>query len=64
MRELDLLLERFLESCYDTLTDADKEGFSQFLEEPNERLMAWLLEGTDPADAKYKALVGRIRAYR
>nr|VFK45887.1 MAG: Flavinator of succinate dehydrogenase [Candidatus Kentron sp. TC]VFK49787.1 MAG: Flavinator of succinate dehydrogenase [Candidatus Kentron sp. TC]VFK61182.1 MAG: Flavinator of succinate dehydrogenase [Candidatus Kentron sp. TC] len=60
MRELDLLLERFLESRYDSLTDADKEIFSRFLEEPNEHIAAWLLEDTE-ADSRYAWLIEQIR---
>ena len=63
MRELDLLLERFLESQYDALTDSDKERFSQLLEEPNGRLVGWILEGGEP-DVEYREFVSRIRAYR
>lgn len=61
MRELDLLLERFLESGYGSLTDTDKALFSRFLEEPNERLVDWLLEGGDPPDTGYGELIDRIR---
>ncbi|VFM96308.1 MAG: antitoxin CptB [Candidatus Kentron sp. G] len=63
MRELDLLLERFLESRYDALTDSDKERFSRLLEEPNGRLVDWILEGGEP-DVEYREFVSRIRAYR
>ncbi|MBT8421060.1 MAG: succinate dehydrogenase assembly factor 2 [Gammaproteobacteria bacterium] len=64
MRELDLLLERFLESRYESLTDADKALFSRFLEEPNGRIVDWLLEGVEPQDAEYRELVRQIQVYR
>nr|VFJ45066.1 MAG: antitoxin CptB [Candidatus Kentron sp. DK]VFJ52621.1 MAG: antitoxin CptB [Candidatus Kentron sp. DK] len=64
MRELDILLERFLESRYAALTDADKALFSRFLEEPNERIVDWVLEGVEPEKAEYIKLVGWIQQYR
>nr|VFK21132.1 MAG: antitoxin CptB [Candidatus Kentron sp. LFY] len=63
MRELDLLLERFLEFQYDSLTDAERELFAQFLEEPNEKIIDWLLEDIQP-DGRYLDLIERIRSYR
>nr|VFJ50718.1 MAG: antitoxin CptB [Candidatus Kentron sp. FW]VFJ52872.1 MAG: antitoxin CptB [Candidatus Kentron sp. FW] len=62
MRELDLLLERFLESQYDFLTDADRELFARFLEEPNERIVDWLLEGVKAND-QYTELVEQIQSW-
>nr|VFJ67466.1 MAG: antitoxin CptB [Candidatus Kentron sp. FW] len=62
MRELDLLLERFLESQYDFLSDADRELFGRFLEEPNERIVDWLLDGVE-ADEQYAELVEQIQSW-
>nr|VFK62905.1 MAG: antitoxin CptB [Candidatus Kentron sp. UNK]VFK70657.1 MAG: antitoxin CptB [Candidatus Kentron sp. UNK] len=62
MRELDLLLERFLESQYDSLTDADQEIFAQFLEEPNERIADWLLEDAK-TENRYARLIQQIRIW-
>jgi len=62
MRELDLLLERFLESQYDSLTDTNQKLFAQFLEEPNQRIMDWLLENAQ-SDNQYTELVKKIQSW-
>nr|VFK32953.1 MAG: Flavinator of succinate dehydrogenase [Candidatus Kentron sp. MB]VFK75820.1 MAG: Flavinator of succinate dehydrogenase [Candidatus Kentron sp. MB] len=62
MRELDLLLDRFLESQYDFMTDAERELFATFLEEPNQKIIDWLLENAEP-DGRYIGLIERIQSY-
>lgn len=62
MRELDLLLGRFLKSQYNSLTDVDRDLFTQFLEEPNEKIMACLLGNVIP-DNRYTDLIERIRIH-
>nr|VFK50497.1 MAG: antitoxin CptB [Candidatus Kentron sp. TUN]VFK51742.1 MAG: antitoxin CptB [Candidatus Kentron sp. TUN]VFK56606.1 MAG: antitoxin CptB [Candidatus Kentron sp. TUN] len=62
MRELDLLLGRFLELRYDSLTDSDRELFAQFLDEPNERIVDWLLDGAE-ADSRYRKLIEQIQSW-
>ena len=64
MRELDLLLEGFLNLRYDSLTDEEQDTFARFLEEPNERIVDWLLENTGSPDVKYKELIEQIRSYQ
>jgi len=64
MRELDLLLEVFLNLRYDSLTDEEQDTFARFLEEPNERIVDWLLENTGSPDVKYKELIEQIRSYQ
>lgn len=61
MRELDLLLERFLEHAYGTLPDEDKDVLEKLLEHSNEDLRAWLMEGATPPDGDIARVVGAIR---
>ena len=61
MRELDLILEAFLERRYETLSPAFRTAFARLLECPNEDLLAWLIEGGSPQDEQLAIIVGQIR---
>ncbi len=61
MRELDLLLEAFLEHRYERLSPAFRKGFARLLDCPNEDLVAWLIEGGSPQDEQLAIIVGQIR---
>ncbi len=61
MRELDLLLEGFLEQRFQTLSPADRDGFERLLDCRNEDLMDWLMEGGTPEDEQLASVVRQIR---
>jgi succinate dehydrogenase flavin-adding protein (antitoxin of CptAB toxin-antitoxin module) len=61
MRELDLLLEGFLEHRYRALPPVDRESFARLLDCSNEDLMDWLMEGGSPQDAQLAEVVRQIR---
>lgn len=62
MRELDLLLEGFLEHRYDALSPAGQSSFGRLLDSPNEDLMSWLVGGGRPQDEQLAEIVEQIRA--
>lgn len=62
MRELDVLLERFMERRYDALSDADKAAFEQLLEHSNDDLLAWLISGSPCGDDWVGRIVREILA--
>jgi len=64
MRELDLLLDEFLETEYDGLSTAGRDSFERLLECRNEDLMDWLMEGASPPDEQLAGIVSRIREGR
>ena len=59
MLELDLVLNRFVEQDLAGLAPAELETFRQLLEEPDPRLLAWVM-GQETAPAPYAALVQRL----
>ena len=61
MRELDLLLEEFLENRYEKLSPSARDIFSRLLDCPNEDLMKWLVEGGSPQDEQLAGIVEQIR---
>ena len=61
LRELDLLLEGFLEHRFETLSIAGREDFERLLDCSNEDLMDWLMEGGTPRDDQLANIVRQIR---
>jgi succinate dehydrogenase flavin-adding protein (antitoxin of CptAB toxin-antitoxin module) len=62
MRELDILLIRFLETRYAALGPGDKARFQQLLELPDPDLHAYLLARHVSDDPELEALLRRIRS--
>ena len=60
MKELDLLLERFLERGFEDLDEQQLARFETLLESPDQDLFSWL-GGADPGDEELARLVCRIR---
>lgn len=61
MRELDLLLDEFLESRYESLSRAERDDFERLLDCRNEDLMDWLVDGGSPQDEQLAEIVSQIR---
>ena len=61
MLEVDLLLNRFLESEYGELTDEEKRRFVSLLEYPDQVLLEWLMGREKPADGGVAHVVDKIR---
>ncbi len=61
MLEVDLLLNRFLQTGYAQLTDEDKRRFVSLLEYPDQVLLAWLMGRERPVDGGVAHVVDRIR---
>ncbi|HYE34237.1 succinate dehydrogenase assembly factor 2 [Methylocaldum sp.] len=62
MRELDLLLQRYLDGVYDQAPEAEKSAFSRLLDEPDERLWRYLCADGTPIDPLLAELVLKIRS--
>jgi len=61
MRELDLLLEEFLEQGYGSLSPGEQKAFERLLECPNQELMSWFMDGDDPQDRELAGIVDLLR---
>jgi antitoxin CptB len=62
MLELDLLLNRFLETGFAALDDAGRADFVRLLGYQDQIIHDWLMGQAVPADAALRHLVGQIRA--
>lgn len=60
MRELDLLLERFLASDFDRLGEEDLALLERLLDQPDQDVLAWLTAAREPPQ-KLRPIVSRIR---
>ena len=61
MLELDLLLNRFLETRFPDLGAAERAAFNRLLGYQDQILYDWLMGHAVPADAELRELLERIR---
>ena len=61
MKELDQLLERWLDREYATASDSERGVFLELLASEDDRLWKWFLGQEAPHDAELAGLVQRIR---
>ena len=60
MKELDLLLVRWLEEGWPESGEERRREFASLLEQPDPDIADWLLGGARPADASRAALIDDI----
>ncbi len=60
MKELDLLLGRWLETGWPAADAARRRSFEWLLEQPDPDLADWLIAGARPTDVRHAALVDEI----
>ena len=61
MRELDQLLERWLDTAWRQSNEADRATFLRLLDSEDDRLWKWFLGHETSPDAELQALIERIR---
>jgi len=61
MKELDLLLGRYLADDFPGASSAEQAAFAELLELPDPQLAAYLIGGVEPANPAIAQLTGRIR---
>ena len=57
MRELDLLLQRFLESGLHSLDSDELDRLERLLTQPDQDILAWLWKSSEPEDPELHAIV-------
>ena len=60
MKELDVLLARWLEHCWPQADEGRRRDFAWLLEQPDPDLADWLIGGERPGDDARAALVDEI----
>ncbi len=61
MREMDILMGRFLDRGYDGLDEAGRAAFERLLDLPDQDILQWLWSGDDPADPQLADLMRQMR---
>jgi antitoxin CptB len=61
MRELDAVLQAFLQNSFPSLSEDDKSRFALILDLPDPELYAYLAGREAPSDGNFAALISRIR---
>lgn len=61
MRELDLLLERFLSTELESLGDDDVERLEALLAQPDQDILAWLSDALEPDDPDLRRIVHIVK---
>tara|TARA_B110000196_G_C20959544_1_gene573269 strand:+ start:39 stop:287 length:249 start_codon:yes stop_codon:yes gene_type:complete len=64
IREMDIVLQEFLDQSYDILNDADKSSFSQLLNESDLDILNWIMEKDEPRNDGLKNIITLIRQSR
>ncbi len=64
MKELDLLLVRYLRECWPAATAAQRQLFEDFLELPDPQILAYLVAGETTSDPALQALIADLQAGR
>jgi len=62
MKELDLLLERWLRERYPAASPAERAAFAAFLELPDPELARYLLAGERPAEPAFARIAAQLAA--
>ena len=62
MKELDVLLARWLDARAAAASPAELEAFARLLAREDTELWPWMLGRSSPEDAELQALVGQIRS--
>ena len=57
IREMDLLLENFMEYHYLDLPETDKQVFETFLDETDPDIMNWITGRTTPGNNRYETII-------
>ncbi|MCC6208008.1 MAG: succinate dehydrogenase assembly factor 2 [Gammaproteobacteria bacterium] len=61
MRELDLLLQDYLEHAYDAAAERERSAFRRLLDYPDQLLLEYLLGSLAPGDREMCDVIGKIR---
>jgi antitoxin CptB len=60
MRELDVVLQRYLERCYANAPRAEQQAFELLLEEQDPQLLAYLMGRERPQDQHQAHVIARL----
>jgi antitoxin CptB len=64
IREMDIVLQGFLNESYDSLNDVDKQSFVKLLDESDLDILNWIMGKDEPETDDIKNIITLIRQTR
>jgi antitoxin CptB len=64
IREMDIVLQAFLNESYDSLSESDKSIFSQLLDEADLDILNWIMGKDTPESDDLKKMISLVRESR
>ncbi len=61
MKELDLVINRFFENEYDSLSEQDQIYFKDFLEVEDPEIYSWIMGRTTPENQHHAAIINKLQ---
>ena len=61
IKEMDLILQRFLEQSYSSLSPQQQILFAQILDETDLDILDWILGRSEPENTEYNVLIEQFR---
>jgi antitoxin CptB len=62
MKELDVLLQRWLDQRYEGASEAQRDDFAALLERQDPEILAWLLAGQRPPEPEIARAIREVLA--
>lgn len=62
IREMDILLQGYLETHYDGASESEQNSFEALLDEADLDILSWIMQKTEP-DKHYIGIIAIIREY-
>jgi antitoxin CptB len=63
MRELDVVLERYLEQRYASAPETEQQAFESLLDLPDPQLFAYLMRRETPVDSGWVDVIAKLAAF-
>jgi len=61
MKELDLVINRYFESDYDSLSEQEQTEFKNFLNLEDPEIFSWIMGRTTPENPLYAGIVSKLQ---
>ena len=64
IKEMDIILQEFINVSYDQLNDEDKNAFSKLLDEQDLDILNWIIGKNKPANDRLANIINIIKTSR
>ena len=64
IKEMDIILQDFVNNSYEQLSNENKNAFSNLLDEQDLDILNWIMGKSEPADSKLIGIINIIKTSR